>query len=94
MHVDTESVDSRVLKKKAKKRKREAQQREVGDAHEDSAGDESHDPTNHVVPEKTCKPSTGTDGSFAYRSLKHDAAAFPRLPKFRNTKCLKRNSDF
>lgn len=53
-------------KKKAKKRKREAHQSEAEDAHGDDAGGEPLSQTNHVVLEKTCKPSTGTDGSFVY----------------------------
>lgn len=70
-HVDTQSLDSSISKKKAKKRKREACQREAEDALGDSAGDESLSRTNHVVPEKTCEPSTGTDCSAVYSSHKH-----------------------
>ncbi|MCI4385212.1 hypothetical protein PGIGA_G00047810 [Pangasianodon gigas] len=57
-HIDTESLDLSVSKKKAKKRKREAHQREAEDAHGDNAGGEPLSQTNHVVLEKTCKPST------------------------------------
>lgn len=71
MHIDTESLDLSVSKKKAKRRKREAHQREAEDAHGYGAGDESLGQTSHVVLEKTCKPSTGTDGSFVYSSHKY-----------------------
>ncbi|XP_060757448.1 ubiquitin carboxyl-terminal hydrolase 36 isoform X2 [Neoarius graeffei] len=54
MHIDTESLDLSVSKKKAKKRKREAHQRE---AHGDNAADEPLGQTDHVVLEKTWKPS-------------------------------------
>ncbi|KAG7335095.1 hypothetical protein KOW79_001691 [Hemibagrus wyckioides] len=56
--IDTESLDLSASKKKAKKRKREAHQREAEDAQGDNAGEESLSQTNHVVLEKTCKPST------------------------------------
>lgn len=59
--IDTQSLDLSASKKKAKKRKREAHQREAEDAQGDNAGDESLSQTNHMVLEKTCKPSTGTD---------------------------------
>ncbi|XP_053510034.1 ubiquitin carboxyl-terminal hydrolase 36 isoform X2 [Ictalurus furcatus] len=58
MHIDTELPDLSVPKKKAKKRKREAHQSEAEDAHGDDAGGEPLSQTNHVVLEKTCKPST------------------------------------
>lgn len=72
MHIDTESLDLSVSKKKAKKRKREAHQRE---AHGDNAADEPLGQTDHVVLEKTWKPSTGTDGSFIYSSHKYSTVS-------------------
>lgn len=72
MQIDTESLDLSVSKKKAKKMKREAHQREAEDAHGDNAGDKPLSQTNHVVLEKTSKPSTGTAHSFVYSGHKYD----------------------
>lgn len=61
MHIDPESLDLSVSKKKAKKRIREARQREAEHAPVDDTGVEPSSPTNHSVLEKTCKPSSGTE---------------------------------
>lgn len=62
MHIDTEVQVLSVSKKKAKKRNREAHQREAEDAHGEDAVDEPISQANHVVLEKSCKPSASDDG--------------------------------